>query len=94
MSRRALRENPHLAGPRRDGMLNGRKFSKAEFDRHEHHRFRNRRFRFFHEGFWWADPWWTNSYAYGACNWVYRNAVATGSPYWWNRYYGCINYAY
>ena len=30
------------------------------------------------------------SYGYGGgCNWLYRNAVATGSSYWWNRYYQC-----
>jgi hypothetical protein len=24
--------------------------------------------------------------------WLYRNAKATGSAYWWNRYYECIGY--
>ncbi len=36
-------------------------------------------------------------YAYGGggCGWLYRNAVYTGSGYWWNRYYACVNgYAY
>ena len=28
----------------------------------------------------------------GGCSWLYRNAVATGSPYWWNRYQYCIGY--
>jgi hypothetical protein len=34
------------------------------------------------------------SYGYygGGCGWLYRNAVATGSPYWWNRYYQCTGY--
>lgn len=27
--------------------------------------------------------------AYGSCDWLYRRAIATGSPYWWNRYYAC-----
>jgi hypothetical protein len=31
-------------------------------------------------------------YGYGGCNWLYRNAVATGSAYWWNRYYNCTGY--
>jgi hypothetical protein len=26
------------------------------------------------------------------CAWLYRNAVRTGSPYWWARYYDCIDY--
>ena len=28
----------------------------------------------------------------GGCSWLYRNAVATGSPYWWNRYQYCVGY--
>ena len=28
-------------------------------------------------------------YGYG-CYWLRRNALATGSPYWWNRYYACL----
>jgi hypothetical protein len=33
------------------------------------------------------------SYAYGGgCGWLYRNAIATDSPYWWNRYYECTGY--
>jgi hypothetical protein len=29
------------------------------------------------------------SYSYGPCAYYYRRAVATGSRYWWNRYYRC-----
>lgn len=30
------------------------------------------------------------SYAYGnGCGWLYRQAVATGSGYWWRRYEAC-----
>jgi hypothetical protein len=33
------------------------------------------------------------SYGYGGgCGWLYRNALATGDPYWWNRYYECTGY--
>jgi hypothetical protein len=28
----------------------------------------------------------------GGCGWLYRNAKATGAPYWWNRYYECTGY--
>jgi hypothetical protein len=32
-------------------------------------------------------------YSYGGgCGWLYRNAVATGSDYWWDRYYQCTGY--
>src|SRR5262245_45015378 len=31
-------------------------------------------------------------YAYGdGCYWLKRRALYTGSRYWWNRYYGCVN---
>lgn len=26
------------------------------------------------------------------CAWLYRKAIYTGSAYWWNRYYACVNY--
>jgi hypothetical protein len=33
-----------------------------------------------------------NAYGYGdQCYWLRRRALYTGSPYWWNRYYACIN---
>jgi hypothetical protein len=33
------------------------------------------------------------SYGYGGgCGWLYRYAIDTGDPYWWNRYYECIGY--
>lgn len=30
-------------------------------------------------------------YGGGGCEWLRRRAANTGSRYWWNRYYGCIN---
>jgi len=33
-------------------------------------------------------------YGYGGCRWLYRNAVVTGDPYWWDRYYACTAYDY
>jgi hypothetical protein len=31
-------------------------------------------------------------YTYGnGCYWLKRRALYTGSRYWWNRYYGCVN---
>jgi hypothetical protein len=29
-------------------------------------------------------------YGYGDCYWLRRRAIATGSPYWWNRYNACL----
>jgi hypothetical protein len=29
-------------------------------------------------------------YGYGGCAWLRRQALITGSSYWWNRYYACI----
>jgi hypothetical protein len=29
-------------------------------------------------------------YGYGGCEWLRRRAIATGSPYYWDRYYACI----
>jgi hypothetical protein len=31
-------------------------------------------------------------YGYGDCAWLRRQAVITGSPYWWQRYQDCVNY--
>jgi len=39
-------------------------------------------------------------FVYGAyyydngCSWLRQRALYTGSPYWWNRYYACINGTY
>jgi len=30
-----------------------------------------------------------SSYA-GSCSWLRREAIATGSPYWWRRYHACL----
>jgi hypothetical protein len=49
-----------------------------------------RRFRRF-VGFGYYDDY---GYYPGGCGWLHRRAVITRSPYWWNRYYACINYSY
>ena len=51
-----------------------------------HHRGKHNYYR--HYGLY---PWYgLYSYSYGGgCSWLYRKAVATGSDYWWNRYYQC-----
>jgi hypothetical protein len=35
-------------------------------------------------------PYYSYGYYGGSCGWLYRNAVATNSPYWWARYYDCV----
>jgi hypothetical protein len=30
----------------------------------------------------------------GDCSIAYRNARASSSSYWWNRYYACVGYSY
>jgi len=29
---------------------------------------------------------------YGNCAWLRRQAIITGSPYWWERYQACLYY--
>ncbi len=55
-------------------------------DHHHHHGHFNRfyAYPFFYGGYYAYD------YGYGGCGWLYRRALATNSPYWWNRYYACI----
>jgi hypothetical protein len=33
-------------------------------------------------------------YYYGDCDWLRRRALATGSGYWWDRYYACVYNGY
>jgi hypothetical protein len=28
------------------------------------------------------------------CYWLRQRALATGSPYWWDRYNACVGYGY
>jgi hypothetical protein len=47
--------------------------------------------RYGHYG-WYGAPFLAYGYYGGGCGWLYRNAVATDDPYWWNRYYECTGY--
>lgn len=38
---------------------------------------------------WYGGPYYFYS---GDCGWLYRKAVRTGRPYWWRRYYLCLEY--
>ena len=69
---------------RRSNFRHGKHFQEHDFDVHR------RRFRRF-VGFGYYDDY---GYYPGGCAWLHRRAVITRSPYWWNRYYACINYSY
>ena len=56
------------------------------FHRHHHHHRRGHRHIFI------GPPViYGSTYYYGDCHWLRRRALRTGSPYWWNRYYDCID---
>jgi hypothetical protein len=71
----------------------------ARGDRFEHRRFAERghdfdrfhnRHRVFRNGVWvWV---YGPGYAYNDCWWLRRQALITGSPYWWSRYNYCVGY--
>jgi hypothetical protein len=56
---------------------------------HFHDHFHN---RVFVAGIGWWPGYYGYGYGYGGCGWLYQQAVYTGSPYWWNRYYACTGY--
>ena len=60
---------------------------------HDHGNIHNRH-RVFRNGVWvWVyGPGYT-TYS-DDCYWLRRQAIITGSPYWWDRYYACVGYDY
>ena len=76
-----------FVGPR-GGVFVNRNFGHRHFVNFNHRRFNHRRFVAF--GFF--PGYYDYGYYGGGCSWLYRNAVATGSPYWWNQYQYCIGY--
>jgi hypothetical protein len=63
----------------------------AYYDHHRHYGYYGRyhRYRYYSYYGW---PYISYGYYGGGCGWLYRRAVATGSRYWWNRYYACVGY--
>jgi hypothetical protein len=57
----------------------------GDFKHHNFHR-GHRRLRGFA---YYGAPYVYGYSGYGGCDWLYRRAITTGSPYWWNRYYAC-----
>ena len=64
----------------------------AERDRDHGHDFDHHgRHRVFRNGAWvWIYG--PDYYSYNDCYWLRRQALATGSPYWWSRYNACVSY--
>ena len=78
----------------RDAFKSGKKhYASKDRDHNNHGKFSNRH-RVFRNGAWiWVYG--TGYTAYGNdCYWLRRQAISTGSPYWWSRYNQCIGYDY
>ena len=61
----------------------------GKFDNHHHHGKYGHYRRYGYP--WYGLPLYTYG---GGCGWLYRQAVATGSDYWWDRYYRCTGSYY
>src|SRR5262245_23170571 len=76
---------------------NGNNWHGNNMHGHDHNHFAHNHHRHFDNRFvgvgigWWPGYY---SYGYGSCGWLRRQAAVTGSPYWWDRYYACVNYDY
>lgn len=77
-------------GPRFHG--GGPRFHGGHHHFHGGPRFYGPRFRGypFIYGYGAYAPYYYDDYAGDDCRWLRRRALATGSRYWWNRYYACI----
>ena len=56
---------------------------------YNHHRYY--RYGRYYRNYRWYGGAYAYGYGYGNCAWLRRQALITNSPYWWNRYYSCIN---
>ena len=78
----------------------GRGFGGPRFAAHDfQHRFNHDHFHHFHNRnffvggvFFGGYPYYYDNYSYGGCYWLRRQAIITGSPYWWSRYEDCVGY--
>jgi hypothetical protein len=73
---------PHMGGPMHFAPRGGHFANRSFRGRRDH-----RRAFVVGPGFGYYDD---GYYGYGGCYWLRRNAFATGSPYWWDRYNACV----
>ena len=64
----------------------GKKFSGDYKDYGKHRGNHHRKFRGYA---FYGYPYFYGYSGYSSCDWLYRRAINTGSPYWWDRYYAC-----
>jgi hypothetical protein len=70
----------------------GGKYGKGWSGKYGHHHDHNYgRYQRYGLYAWYGLPLYTYG---GGCGWLYRQAVATGSDYWWDRYYRCTGSYY
>ena len=73
----------------------GRGFGSPRFAAHDfHHGFNHDHFHHFHNRNFFVGGVFFGGYPYyyGGCYWLRRQAIITGSPYWWSRYEDCVGY--
>ena len=58
---------------------------------HNYNHYRYYRYGRYYRNYRWYGGAYAYGYGYGNCAWLRRQALITNSPYWWNRYYSCIN---
>lgn len=56
---------------------------------HGHHHHHHRRHRYVGVPYFYDYGYYDGYYGGDDCGWLYRRAVSTNSPYWWNRYRAC-----
>ena len=88
--------------PRDRGHVYGNR--RYAFNDHDHHGNDHHGNDHFHHGrhghfvngvwVWWPGYYGGDYYAYNDCWWLRRQALITGSPYWWSRYNACVGYGY
>jgi hypothetical protein len=67
----------HYAAPKHYGHYNN------------HYNYKYRRYGRYYRNYGWYG-YGVYGYGYGGCAWLRRQALITGSSYWWQRYYDCI----
>jgi hypothetical protein len=84
-----ISEGRRFEGGPRGEFRGGREFREGRRFDHDRRRFvrRDGTFFFYGPGYGYDDY-----YYYSDCDWMRRRALATGAPYWWDRYYSCVNY--